>query len=128
MRNLEFLEKLFQAHLALAALHVLRLEDGHDVILDRELAEDGRFLREVAHAQAGALVHRLVGHLDIVEENVPRIRAHHADNHVERRRLAGAVRTEQPDNLALGHADGHVAHNLATAVYLAQLVRADGTY
>ena len=127
MRNLEFLEQFLQAALAFAALHVLRLEDGHDVVLDGELAEDGGFLRQVAEPQAGALVHGLVRHLHVVQEDVPRVGTDHAHDHVERGRLPGTVGPEQADNLALRHADGHVAHHLASAVDLAQLVGANGT-
>ena len=128
MRNLEFLEQLFQAHLALAALEPLRFEDGHYVVFNRELAEDGGLLREVAYAEAGAPVHGLVRHLDVVEEYVARIGAHHAHDHVEGGCLAGTVGAKQPDDFALRHADGNIAHHLAAAIDLAQFICTDCAY
>ena len=41
------------------------LEDGAEVLLDRQPAEDARLLREVAHAALGALVDRRVGHVGV---------------------------------------------------------------
>ena len=59
LRDAELVEQLTQALRALrAASRSQRLEDGEDVLLDGELAEDRRLLRQVADAAAGALVHR----------------------------------------------------------------------
>ena len=128
VRNLKFFEKFFEAPLALGALHVLRLENGHDVVFDRKLAENRSFLRKVSNTQARTLVHGLVGHLDIIQEDVSRLRAHHADNHVEGGRLSGTVWSKEPDDLALRHANRHVAYNLATSVHLSQVLCAYGTH
>ena len=48
---------------------------------------------------------------------------HQADDHVERRGLAGAVRAEQPDRLAAAHRDRDVPHHRALLVGLADAVR-----
>ena len=128
VRNLEFLEQFLETALAFGTLHALRLENRHDVILDGKLAEDGSFLRQVTDTEARTLVHRLVRHLDVIEEDVPRFWTNHAHDHIERRRLARTVWPEQPDDFTLRHADGHVAHDLATAIDLSQVFRANGTH
>ena len=46
-----------------------------------------------------------------------------ADGHVERRRLAGAVRPEQADDLARRDVEAHAAHDRAPAVGLGEIVR-----
>ena len=53
------------------------------------------------------------------------VRFHQADDHVERRRLARAVRAEQADDFARGHGDGHVVHHAATVILLHQLFRGE---
>ena len=69
------------------------LEHRHDIILDRELAEDAGLLRQVADAGAGPLIHGVVGNLLIVDIHVALVGHHETGRHIERRRLAGAVRT-----------------------------------
>ena len=78
----------------------MRLEDGQDVLLDGQPAEDRRLLRQVADALPGPDVHRVVGDVDAVELDAARVGRRQADGHVEGRRLAGAVGPEQPDDLA----------------------------
>ena len=128
MRNLEFFEQFLETALAFGTLHVLRLENRHDVVFDGKLAEDGRFLRQVTDAKARTLVHGLVSHLDVVKEDVPRLRTHHAHDHVERGRLASAIGSQESNDFALRYADRHVAYNLATAIDLSQVFRAYGTH
>jgi hypothetical protein len=77
-----------------------RLEDGQDVLLHRQLAEDGRLLRQVADAAAGPLVHPQAGDVLAVRGARGRRRRDEADDHVEGRGLAGPVRAEEADHLA----------------------------
>ena len=95
-----------------------RLEDGEDVFLDRQLAEDRRLLREVPDAPPGALVHRNVGHVLLIQQDLPPIRGDQADDHVEGRGLAGTVRPEQSDDLALGYVEIDLVDDLASAKHL----------
>src|SRR4029077_1218419 len=44
-----------------------RLENGQDVLLDGQLAEDAGLLGQVAHAEAGAAEHGELGHVLAVE-------------------------------------------------------------
>ena len=86
-------------------------------------AEDRRLLRQVADALARADVHRIVGDVLAVERHAPRVGRREADRHVERGRLARAVRSEQADHLARGDVQAHTAHHGAPAVRLGQFVR-----
>src|ERR1700690_4316362 len=53
----ELLKVLVEPRLPLAVRDVHGLYDRHDVLLDRQLAEDGRLLREISNPQPGPLVH-----------------------------------------------------------------------
>ena len=99
------------------------LQDGQDVLLDGELAEDGRFLGQVTHAQAGALVHRQARDVARLEPDRALIRPDDPDDHVEGGGLAGAVRAEQADDLPGLNGDGDAVDHAALAIFLHQLVR-----
>src|SRR3546814_8080104 len=87
---------------------------------DAELAEHRRFLRQGAHAQARAGVHRLGGDVATVEHDLALVGGHEADDHVETGGLAGAVGPEQADDFAGVEGQAEIAHDLARAVALAQ--------
>jgi len=76
------------------------LQNGQDVLLDGELAEDARFLREITHAQPRAFVHGLAGDSLVLEEHSAFVGLHHPDDHVECCGFARAVRAEQAEDLA----------------------------
>ena len=52
------------------------------------------------------------GDLGLPKNTCPRVGPHAAHDHVERRGLAGAVRTEQPDDLAGVHLDVDAADDV----------------
>ena len=104
---------LRRALLALAFVEVKGLDDSHDVLPDGELTEDGGFLRKITDAGASTSPHGLFRDVMPVEEHAAMRRRNQADDHVEGRGLAGAVRAEQADDLASlqGQADildGHL--------------------
>gem|GEM_PF-2497258 len=99
-------------------------EHAKDVLFDGELAEYRRLLRQVADSFPGALVHRQVGDLLLVEPHLARVRLHQADNHVKRGRLARAVRAEQADDFALFDLDGRAFNHLPLVVDLLQILAA----
>src|SRR5258708_18089904 len=74
-----------------------------DIFLDIEAAEDRGFLRQIADAEASALVHRQFGDVAAVELDAAFVGFDHARRRVEPGRLAGAVRAEHADGLALAH-------------------------
>ena len=88
------------------------------VVLDRHLAEDGSFLRQVADALLGALVHREAGQFVVVDEDAALVRDDLAGNHVEARGLAGAVRAQEAHDLTLAHFHRDALHDRADAVFL----------
>ena len=67
MRNVEFLQQRVEVVLALLAALLHDLEHGADVLLDRQAAEDRRFLRQIADAEPGAAVHRHRGYVEAVD-------------------------------------------------------------
>jgi len=116
--DVQLVEEPFEPQFPLLPADGECLEDREDVLLDRELAEHGRFLREIADAPPRAAVHRHVGDVFLVEEDPAVLRRDEADDHVERRRLAGAVRAEEADDLSLLHVERDVVHHIAAAIRL----------
>ena len=120
--EVEFVDEPFQALLPLGLGHPAgglgHLHDGHDVVLHRHLAEHGGLLREVADPLLGTLVHRELRDLLVVQEDLAVIRNHLSRNHIETRRLAGAVRAEEADDLSLVDLHRDALHHGADAVFL----------
>src|SRR5262245_15397513 len=114
-RDAELFEQRPEALAALLRPEVERLQDGEDVLLDGELAEDRCFLRQVADPPARALVHRQLGEVLAIEEDLSAVGVLQPHDHVKARRLAGAVRSEQPDDLAGAHGDVDAFHDGPTA-------------
>src|SRR5690606_33851831 len=97
------------------------LEDGQEVLLDGHAAEDAGLLAEVAHAEAGPLVHGEPGDLLAVEEDPAVVGVDHADGHTERGGLPGAVAAQEADDLGALDVEGHVVHDDPTGVDLAEM-------
>ena len=93
----------FQRRLARVAIRLVDLEHGANVVLDVEAAKDRRLLRQIADAEARALIHRQTGDVVAVEFDLALVGLHQPGDHVEDGRLAGAVRAEQADRLAAPH-------------------------
>src|SRR5690606_36867174 len=74
---------------------------------------------------ARALVHRQLRDIEVVEVHVAGIGLDETDDLVEGGRLAGAVRPEQPDDLALGYLEGYLVDDGAAAVALDQIACVD---
>ena len=64
------------------------------------------------------------GQILVAQGDPAGIAGHQADDHVERRGLAGAVRTQQADDLAGAHFQRQVLDDLAGTVALGQVSRA----
>ncbi|MNN61672.1 hypothetical protein D3C81_1769180 [compost metagenome] len=69
-----------------------QFDHGLDVLLDRHTAEDGGFLRQIAQAHAGALIHGLLGDVLAVQPDRTAVSRNQAGDHVEAGGLARAVR------------------------------------
>src|SRR5690606_15885900 len=111
----ELVEQAIELLLAPGAVGLDGFEHGADVVLDGEAAEDRRLLRQIADAEPRAAVHRQARDVMAVELDRAFVGLDQSDDHVEGRRLAGAVRPEQADRCAAAQADGHVVHDAAAA-------------
>src|SRR5690606_23652306 len=115
--------ELLQPFLPLLLRERQRLEDRHDVLLDRQLPEDRRLLGQVADPTPRAPVHGNVGHVLIIQIDAARVRGNQAHDHVESRGLTRAVRAEQPHDFPLRDAQIDLVHHPALAVHLDQAPR-----
>ena len=61
-------------------------------------------------------MHRQMRQLRVVQVNAATISLDQADDHVEARRLAGAIRAQQADHLATAYLEGHVLDDSARLV------------
>ncbi len=112
----KFLEPL-AAH---GAVGLGDFEDRQDVVLDRQAAEDRRFLRQVADPQPRAAVHRHQGDVAPVDQDLTALGHHQPRDGVEAGGLARSVGTKQRHDLAPVQVQRHVADHRAAAVGLAQ--------
>ena len=125
--QVELGEQLLAARTAPGGIEIERLENRHDVLLDRQAAEDRGLLRQVTDALARARVHRQIGDIFAVEDDAPRVGRRQPDRHVERRRLAGAVGPEQPDDFTRLHLEADAADNRAAAVRFREICRCEAS-
>src|SRR4029450_479635 len=100
MRDRKVLEQRVEPVRQRVRIEVLQLEDRAYVLRYRKLAEDRRFLRQIGKAEARAGVDRKARQVASVELDAPAIGRDETNDHVKARRLAGAVRAEQPDDFA----------------------------
>ena len=119
-RQAELVEQLVLPVPALPAAHRAGLEDGHQVVFDRELLEDARILREVAHARLGTLVHGQARDVPAVEDDLAAVGVDQADRHAEAGGLARPVGAEQADDLAPRDLEVDPVDDLSTPVPLLQ--------
>ena len=83
----------------LRARHAPRLQNRQDVLLDRELPEDRRLLREKAHPPARPLMDGEKSDILAVQDDPARVRSGEPEDHVEGRGLARPVRTQETHHL-----------------------------
>src|SRR5213075_2047349 len=97
-------------------------ENSSDILLDREAAENRGFLRQISDTEPGAAVHRQLGNVLTVELHGAGVGGDQAGNDVEAGRLAGAVRAEQPHNLAALDRNADIAQDRPALEAFAQAV------
>ena len=118
MREVKFLNQLLQFLRLVFLTEIGQLEHRADVIFDAHLAEYTRFLRQITDTHLRASVHRESSDILVVKENTAVVGCHQTCRHIECGRLAGSVRTQQTNNLALFQLDGHIVHYGSFAVFL----------
>src|SRR2546421_2122962 len=126
--QVELLQHVVGPAARFVAVHAVALEDEEQVLPDGQLAEDARFLRQVAQPHPGAAVEWQAGqvlaaqvHLALVGVEQP----HHA---VEAGRLPGAIGTQEAHHLAGVHVEGDPVHDLAAPEALRQTAGVQGAH
>ena len=102
-----------------------RLAPEEEVARDRELRHQRAVLVDrldaVADGVGGAVDRRLLAaDVDLAAGD-----RHRAGQHLDQRRLAGAVVAEEPDDLALAHHEGHVLERPHPPIVLGDVLHAD---
>lgn len=100
VREMKLVEKLVELIAPLLRGQGHALENGEDVIFNREVTEDRGFLGKVAHPHLSTLVHRIMGDRSAVEHDVTFIGADEACRDIESGRFARPIGAEKPDDLS----------------------------
>ncbi len=99
-----------------------------DVVADAQLAEHGRFLRQVTEAEARAPMHGQAGNVLAIQHDAAGVGRHQPDDHVERRGLARTVRAEQPDDFAARYFQRQVFDDLTRTILFGESLYAQQTH
>ena len=116
--EMELGDKAFEFLPLFLACLLRHLKHAADVVFHAHLAEDACFLRKIANASACPLIDRKVGYLFVAKEDVSRVGKDETRRHIERGRLASAIRAKQAHNLTLTDVEGDVVHYGSLAIYL----------
>ena len=117
------LERLRHAAALLVLRHVLEAEPESDVLLHREVREEGVALE---HGVDRALVRRRLRDVVLADDDPPRVGPLEAGDHPQRRRLAAAGRAEQREELAAADLERHVVDGRDVVERLAHALEDDG--
>ena len=98
-------------------------QDGQDVLLDSELAQNGWLLGKIADAQPRPPVHRQTGDGPSQELYRAAVRPDNAHDHIEGGGFPGAVRTQQAHDFPRRNGNRDSVHHAALAVFLDQPFR-----
>ena len=112
----EFAKELLEPRLASFLVRLAGLEHGQDVFLDRHSAENRCFLRKIAKTEDCPPVHRQLGDVLAVEIDEAAVGLHEPHDRIEAGRLAGAVRAQQPDDLASVDLEADVMEDRALVI------------
>ena len=94
----------------------LQLAQGHEVLPDREAAEDAGFLGQVADAQPRTAVHGQGRHVLAHPADAALVRGFYAHHHVEGRGLSCPVGPQEAHNLPSAHKEAHIPHHGTVAI------------
>src|SRR5690606_21556703 len=121
VRELELLEQLDRPRARLVLVQAERHAADHQVVEGADPVEHAGHLEHAQHAQARELRGIEPQHAAAVEPHLARIGPQVAGEHVEQRRLAGAIGPDQADQLALRHVHADAVERLEAAEALADL-------
>ncbi len=97
----------------------------HDVLARGHVVEEANVLERAADAPLGDRVRRLARHVLAAELDLPGGRLVDAGEHVEERRLAGAVRADQAGDRAFGDREVDVVDGDEPAELLPEVLRSE---
>ncbi len=98
---------------------VQQAADQIEVLPRGDVLVDGRVL--AGHADQVAYLAGLACHVVAVHEGLPCVRLDEGAQHAHGRRLAGSVGSQQPEDGALGHLEGHAPHRVGVTELLRQV-------
>ena len=116
MLNAKFLKQFFNSLELLASAQAHRLKHRQNILRGRQLAKDRRLLRQIAKTKARPQIHREPGYVLSSQMHAPSFRRFQTDDHVERRRLAGAIRAEQADDFSRFNMQRDIINNTPPAI------------
>ena len=83
MRNGEFRKQLIKVTMPTVPIGVAHFQNGHNILLNRQPAENRSLLRKVADAHAGPAVHREFRNIGPIKDNMTSIRCDEVDNAIK---------------------------------------------
>ncbi len=123
IRDADELEQLIRPRLQRAAAHPLHAALEHQVLTARAELVDARVLRHVPDQPANRVL--LAAHVVPEDRRCAFVGVRERDEYAYRRRLAGAVRAEETEDLALADLERHAVERSNLAVRLTQLADGD---
>src|SRR6185312_6802208 len=111
MRHAELRHQFLDHSLKARRIAFHQFGGGADILFRGEATEDGRFLRQVADAHAGAPIHRHGRNVVAVKLDGAVVHRDQSSDHVECGRLARAVGTKQADDFTAAQCQTHGAHH-----------------
>ena len=122
MTELDEIERLLHAPVALGLRHAVDLEAVGDIVGDRHMRKHGIGLKHHVH---GAFVGRNLGHVLAVDQHVTLGRHFEAGEHAQQRGLAATGRSEQRKELAGRDVEADIVHGDRRAPALGDIAEAD---
>ena len=113
--DVELLQQLLTSLPTSPTAYAQQFQHAEDVLLDGQFLENTGFLRQIPHAPSRPTVHGPGGDVESREEDGAGIGFQHPADHAETSRLAGAVGSQQSDDLTLPHVQIHAIDHSSAA-------------
>ena len=127
--DVQFIEQVLEFLLTSRTIKIVPiLEDRQDVLFNRELAEDRRFLRQVAKTKLGAPVHWFGREVFAIEQDFSAVGSNKSDDYVKRRGLASTVGAKQTYHFAALDLDRQALDDLPEFEALGDFLDAQNTH
>ena len=123
MGDVQVAQQVIQTVRDVVGILVVQFEHRADIVRHGQAAEYGHLLWQIAQAKQCAAMDRHVGEPPPVEMELAPIHRHEPDHHVEAGRFTRAIGTQEADDLAAAHLQGHILDDGARAVALLEPLR-----